>query len=274
MHARRSRNASRSPSTVVAVGIGEPQPAAGIADLAGCRTAAGEPSSASRSQKLFASEKARISPRARSAAAFWAAILPRRGRSRTRCAPASRARSPYGLPEPSEATTIPSCSRGYSSASAFANLRLDHVLFVVGGDDQRHRRAARAADLGRDRPPRAPCEQPEQRRDSRRGYRRSGPPQIQKTTSITRRLSSPGRKRVPALGEQLLIERDRARGNRVPGVLGVGRPAAPPPPARGGRTRHRQARPAPAPSARRVVGRQRSVPPPVARQARGSRRRR
>ena len=48
---------------------------------------------ASGAQALLASEKARISPPARSAAAFCAASLPPRGSSRTRSAPAARARS-------------------------------------------------------------------------------------------------------------------------------------------------------------------------------------
>ena len=78
--------------------------------------------SASGAQRLFASEKATISPRARSTARSCAAALPLRGSSITASAPASCASSAVRSLEPSEATITSSSSRGYSSARALRTL--------------------------------------------------------------------------------------------------------------------------------------------------------
>ena len=106
------------------------------------RTRSSSLASASGSQIAFASEKASSSPLARSAAAFCAGTLPARASSRTRSRPAA-ARELDGA--------VGGAVGGDDHLEPLArvverervrDLRLDHRLLVVRGDDQARRSAA------------------------------------------------------------------------------------------------------------------------------------
>ena len=104
--------------------------------------------------------------RARCTAWLRAATLPPRGSSRTRSAPAARASSAVRSLEPSDATTISRQLCRVVERPRIGDLALDHLLLVVGGDDQASRGEARP----RRRPHRSrPCPR------SHRPRRRSRP---------------------------------------------------------------------------------------------------
>src|SRR4029078_6624684 len=117
----------------------------------------------------LASLKATISPPDRSTAAFWVAIFPARGRSRTMSAPAARASSTGRSGGPDESTrdvTVGGPVGGDDQLELLARILLgervrdlggDHILLVEGGDDQRdgrelgwHRRHGAADRPGRE----------------------------------------------------------------------------------------------------------------------------
>ena len=162
---RRSRRCRRSPTPAptrcarshmlvapvqaLLVGAGvvdEADLAARVADLRVGERARRDARARRGSQIALASEKASSSPLAGRAPRRPArGILPPRGSSSTRSAPAARARcavtSAPGSPPPSTATISSSRVARPVERQRVGDLGGDHGLLAVGGDDQRHPRA-------------------------------------------------------------------------------------------------------------------------------------